>query len=111
MTDNMASALAYVTIIGIVFLFIEPYNRNRVVRFHAFQSIFFAVAAIAVQIIFTILSVALSAVPVIGILFGSLIHMVLLLAIFIVWLMLVFKAYNNEQWVLPVIGPMAMKQV
>ena len=38
--DNVAGALAYVTIIpAIVFLVLEPYNRKRFIRFHAFQSI------------------------------------------------------------------------
>src|SRR5690349_15714318 len=44
-TDNVAGMLAYFTIIpAIVFLVLEPYNRNRFIRFHSFQSIFFAVA-------------------------------------------------------------------
>ena len=34
LTDNVAGLLAYVTIIpAIIFLVIEPYNRNRFVRF------------------------------------------------------------------------------
>ena len=45
LTDNVAGALAYVTIIpAIVFLVLEPFNRKRFVRFHAFQCLFFAVA-------------------------------------------------------------------
>ena len=45
LTDNVAGALAYVTIIpAIVFLVLEPFNRKRFVRFHAFQSIFFMIA-------------------------------------------------------------------
>ena len=110
MTDNMASALSYVTIIGIVLLFVEPYNRNRTVRFHAFQSIFYAIAAVVIWVAATILSIVLAPIPVIGVIFGLLLHLVLGLGIFIVWLMLVYKAYNNEQWMLPVIGPMAQKQ-
>jgi uncharacterized membrane protein len=111
LADNMAAALCYITIIGIVFLFIEPYNRNRTIRFHAFQSIFFFVAAFVAEIAATILSIALSALPLIGFVFGALLHFVLGLGIFILWLLLLYKAYNNETWVLPVIGPMAQKQV
>ena len=111
MTDNMAAALSYVTIIGIVFLFVEPYNTNRVVRFHAFQSIFFAIATVIVWVAATILSIVLTPIPVIGFIFGVLLHFVVALGIFVVWLMLVYKAYNNEQFMLPVIGPMAQKQV
>jgi uncharacterized membrane protein len=111
MTDNMAAALSYVTIIGIVFLFVEPYNTNRVIRFHAFQSIFFAIATVVVWVAATILSIVLTPLPVIGFIFGLLLHFAVGLGIFVVWLMLVYKAYNNEQFMLPVIGPMAQKQV
>ena len=39
LSDNAAGALAYVTIIpAIVFLLVEPYNKNSFVRFHAWQS-------------------------------------------------------------------------
>ena len=42
MTDNMAGALCYLFgfITGILFLVLAPYNQNRDIRFHAFQSIF-----------------------------------------------------------------------
>src|ERR1700760_4654206 len=43
LADNVAGMLAYFTIIpAIVFLLIEPYNRNRFVRFHCFQCLFTA---------------------------------------------------------------------
>jgi hypothetical protein len=45
LSDNIAGALAYVTIIpAILFLVLEPHNKNRFIRFHSFQCIFFAVA-------------------------------------------------------------------
>src|SRR6202034_1698887 len=45
LADNVAGMLAYVTIIpAIIFLLVEPYNRNRFVRFHAWQCVFFNVA-------------------------------------------------------------------
>ncbi len=49
MQDNVAGGLCYVLglITGIIFLVLEPYNRNRAIRFHAFQSIFVHVAIIA----------------------------------------------------------------
>src|SRR5512146_3206085 len=60
LTDNVAGMLAYVTIIpAIVFLVIEPYNRNRFVRFHAFQCLFTAVALIVIHIV-------LMMIPIIG---------------------------------------------
>ena len=41
MADNVASALCYLVglITGIIFLVLAPYNKNPVIRFHAFQSI------------------------------------------------------------------------
>jgi uncharacterized membrane protein len=37
-------------------------------------------------------------------------HLAAGLGVFILWLMLMYKAYNRERWVLPVIGPLAEKQ-
>src|ERR1035438_1828224 len=52
MADNVASALCYLVglITGIIFLVLAPYNKNPVVGFHAFQSIFLHVACIVVAI-------------------------------------------------------------
>ena len=56
LTDNVAGALAYVTIIpAIVFLVLEPYKKNRFIRFHSFQCIFFAVAWTALWIVLSII--------------------------------------------------------
>jgi len=46
--ENIAGMLAYVNIIpAIVFLVVGPFDKNRFVRFHAFQMIFLVVAWIA----------------------------------------------------------------
>ncbi len=63
----MAGAFSYLFgfITGIVFLALDPYNKDRFVRFHAFQSIFLSVgwivAWIALGIILAILSTILRA--------------------------------------------------
>ena len=46
MSENVAGALCYLLglVTGIIFWVLAPYNQNRFVRFHAFQSIFFHVA-------------------------------------------------------------------
>ena len=45
MTDNVAGALAYATIIpAIIFLVVEPYKNSSFVRFHAWQCIFLYLA-------------------------------------------------------------------
>src|SRR5437899_8466278 len=58
MADNVAGMLAYVTFIpAVIFLVLEPYNKSRFVRFHAFQCIFLTVAAVAAHIVLGILTV------------------------------------------------------
>ena len=64
--ENVAGALAYLVVPAIVFLLIEPYNRNRFVRFHSFQCLFVLVALIVVDIGLAIISSILHLVPVIG---------------------------------------------
>jgi uncharacterized membrane protein len=106
--DNVAAALCYLALVltGVLFLFLEPYNRNKAIRFHAFQSIFvwlgIIIASIGVRIVFG------------GILDGphtywllDLIWTAFSLGILALWLTLMYRAYNGERWVTPVVGPMA----
>lgn len=106
MTDNVAGMLAYFTIIpAIIFLVMEPYNKNRFIRFHAFQCLFFAVA-------WTVLWIALSIfahIPFLGWL-SILMWPLIGLAGFIVWIILVIKANQGQMYKLPFIGDMAEKQ-
>jgi len=113
LTDNVAAALCYLLglLTGILFLILAPYSQNRAIRFHAFQSIFLNVAWIAVFIALSIVSMALLPIPFVGAILIMLLHLGAHLGFFILWLMLMYKAYNNERWVLPVIGPLAEKQV
>jgi len=104
--DNIAGALAYVTIIpAIVFLVLEPYNRKRFIRFHSFQCLFFAVA-------WTVLWIGLSIIAHIPFLgwMTILIWPLVSLVGFVIWLILVLKAYQGQMFKLPVIGDMAEKQ-
>jgi uncharacterized membrane protein len=112
LADNMAGALCYLlgVLTGVLFLVLEPYNRNRTIRFHAFQSIFVWVAAVALWIVVTMVSIMLSTIPFVGFMISVLLHFGVALGIFVLWLMLMYKAYNNERWVLPVVGPLAEKQ-
>jgi len=110
--ENVACALCYALglLTGIVFLVLAPYNQNRLIRFHAFQSIFFQVALIAVYIVAMILSFILVFIPVLGHIMILLIYMVVGLGAFGGWLFLMYKAYNREKFVIPIIGPLAEKQ-
>jgi uncharacterized membrane protein len=106
MTDNVAGLLAYVTIIpAILFLVIEPYNKNRFVRFHSFQSIFFNVAWIALWIAMSFVGM----IPILG-WATMLIWPLVGLGGLIIWIVLLLKANQGQMFKLPVIGDMAEKQ-
>lgn len=103
--------LAYFTIIpAIIFLLIEPYNRNRFVRFHCFQCIFTAIAVIIVDVVLMIFSSILHLLPVIGWMITAVMWPLYSLAILGLWLLLVIKAYQHVMFKLPIIGDMAEKQ-
>lgn len=106
LTDNVAGLLAYITIIpSIIFLVMEPYNRNRFVRFHAFQNIFFFVACIALGVVLSILG----AVPFVNLLM-LFVGPLLGLGLLVVWVILLLKAYQGQMFKLPIIGDLAEKQ-
>ena len=112
MDENVVAALCYLlgVLTGILFLVLEPYNRNPVIRFHAFQSIFVWIAAIVTGIVLSIVAIPLAALPFIGWLIVLLMWLAFSLGILVLWVFLMYKAYNKERFVVPVIGPMAEKQ-
>jgi uncharacterized membrane protein len=107
LTDNVAGALCYALgfITGILFLVLAPYNQNRKIRFHAFQSIFLNVALILLS--FT-LSIVLGVFHFLGV--APLLMPLIWLGFFILWLYLMFSAYQGKKLVLPIIGPLAEQQ-
>ncbi len=112
LTINAASALCYLFgfITGIIFLVLAPYNQDQRVRFHAFQSIFLNVAVIVIHIGITILSLMFHAVSFsLGLMMSSL-HLLVSLVFFMVWLFMMWKSYQGEKVVLPIIGPLAERQ-
>jgi len=112
LSSNVAGALCYLVglITGIIFLAIEPYRRDKFVRFHAFQSISFNVVFIVFWILWN--NFAMAGFFSFGFLWTifSLVGTLISLAIFIYWLFLMYKAYNNEMYMIPVIGEFAAKQ-
>ena len=109
MTDNVAGALSYALglITGILFLILAPYNQNKTVRFHAFQSIFLNVALILFSFV---LSIFLGIFHFIGAMFGLVIVPLIWLGFLVLWLYLIFSAYQGKKVVLPIIGPLAEQQ-
>ena len=112
MADNVAGALCYLAgfITGILFLVLEPYNRKREIRFHAFQSIFLNVACFGLWIVLSVLMLVLSAIPFVGWVLAFLLPVALSLGFLALWIMLLVKTFNGQKWVLPFIGPLAEKQ-
>jgi len=96
LVPNVAGLLCYLAgwITGIIFLVIE--QKNRFVRFHAIQSI----------IVFGTLTVAsalLTHIPLVGAVFGTIIGIL----IFILWIVLMIKAYQGKLYKLPIAGDLA----
>ena len=107
--QNVMGALAYLLIPAIIFLVVEPYSKNRFIRFHSFQALFFCLASVGIQIVLGILSSILAFVG-IGFLIALVMPLVSL-ALFVVWIILVIKAFQGQQYKLPMIGDWAQQQV
>jgi uncharacterized membrane protein len=108
MEENLASALCYIPIVGLIFLLIEPYNKNKTIRFHAFQSIFYCLAWIIINIGLGILLSILSLI--LGLWRMSWPFELVQLALFVGLIFMAVKAYQRDRLVLPIIGPLAAKQ-
>ncbi|HET7600517.1 MAG TPA: DUF4870 domain-containing protein [Gemmatimonadales bacterium] len=108
LSPNLAGALAYLLgpITGIIFLLIE--KENRFVRFHAMQSTVLGVAWFVLGIALSVLS---GIVPVIGWIFGILLSLGMTVVGFILWLLLMFKAYQGQEWEVPWVGQFARRQL
>ena len=100
--DRLASALAYLTLVpGVVLLFLPQFRESRFVRFHAWQSILLWGLFAA----FTLISLLLSnlAAAMFFLLFGILAS----LAMFFLWIVLSFKAWQGDRFELPILGALA----
>lgn len=93
---NTAGALSYVLgpITGVIFLVLE---KDPYVRFHAMQSIVVFVALFVLQWVMAFTVVLLPLVP-----------LVTLLG-FVLWLLLIYRAWQGNKWEVPVLGAWAKK--
>jgi uncharacterized membrane protein len=99
---NLAGALTYVLgwVTGIVFLVLE--KDSRFVKFHAVQSI---VVFLGITVVWYVLAML----PLIRWIALGLSPLVMLAA-FILWILLMVKAYNGEKFKLPIAGDIAEQQ-
>jgi uncharacterized membrane protein len=96
--DNLAGALSYLAIPAIIFLVVDPYNKNKFVRFHAFQGLFLWVVNVVGHIVLTVTII------------GVVLYPLLWLLIVVLGIIGAVKAFQGKKWQIPVIGPIAEKQ-
>jgi len=98
MKPNLAGLLCYLFtwVTGLIFLLIE--KESKFVRFHAIQSLATFGGLIVIIIIFLFI-------PIIG----WIIDILLYIGAFILWIFLMYKAYQGEMFKLPIVGNIAEK--
>ena len=94
---NVAAALTYLVgfVTGIIFLVVE--KDNRFVRFHAMQSTLLFLGIVAIDIL-------LQVVPILG---ALVVVFIIIPLSAILWLLLMFKAYQGEEFKVPLVGQLA----
>lgn len=109
LAPNVAGALAYLlgALTGILFLVIDRDRPS--VRFHAMQSILVTVAWVGVSIVLMIVSFVLGAVPLVGWLVSLLLYAAVSIGAFALWLYLMYRAYQGDEWEVPFVGEHARR--
>lgn len=102
--QSLKGALAYLLgpVTGIFILLTE--KKNEYVRFHAMQS---TVLFGAIMLLYIILGI----VPILGWFIALMLSPILSLVSFILWLVLMYKAYTGERYKLPYFGDLAERQL
>jgi uncharacterized membrane protein len=99
LSDNTASALAYVTFIpAIIFLVMAPYNEKPIIKFHAIQEI-------GISIVLFILSFFL-VIPILGLL----VYFVGGISLLVLWVICIIKASQGSAFKIPFLGNFAAEQ-
>lgn len=108
---NVAGALSYLLgpITGILFYLIED---DEFVRFHGAQSTIVFGGLFVLSVGLTVLLTVLAAIPIVGWIAGAVLGFASLLlapVAFVVWLFLMYKAYQGAEYEFPVAGGYARK--
>ncbi len=106
--NNLAGALCYIPIVGLIFLLLDPYRRDRTIRFHAWQSLLLLCALIVVRIGLAIIWGILESIMPWTL--WNLMFSLVELAYVVGLVLMAVKAYQGGKLVLPIIGPIATKQ-
>jgi uncharacterized membrane protein len=108
--ETLAGAFAYLTFLpAIIFLFLEPYRRNRFVRFHSLQCLMLSGSVIVVGGFLKLAALILFIIPVLGPLLVVLTASTVGLAAVVIWVVVVVKALQGEMFKLPLLGAFAEK--
>ncbi len=111
--SNIAAALACIPLIGgIVFYVLE--KQDSFVRFYAMQSIILGGVFVLCWIVYSIAFAILTPIPAIGFVFLVVLNVLWALirvAVLVLFIITVVKAFTNVRWDIPYIGPIARKQV
>ena len=96
---NVAGLLCYLFgwVTGLIFILIE--KENKFVRFHAMQSLILFAGLNVIMFVLVFIPVIGLLTPILGLL-G-----------FVLWIVLMIKAYQGEQFKLPIVGDIAEKQL
>src|SRR5437660_1521194 len=86
--DNIAGALAYFFLPAIVFVLVDPFKRSRFIRFHSFQALFLAIAAIIAGLALRLIVAVLGLIPALGQLIVLLIMMTVGIGCLVFWVVL-----------------------
>lgn len=105
---NVAGALAYFSFVpAIIFLFVDPYRRNRFVRFHSVQCLLLWGAVIVLAAVLRLAGLVVFLIPLLGPLLVAVVDVVVAMAAVLIWVVLVLKSFQGEIFKLPVLGDLA----
>lgn len=101
---NLAGALSYLlgALTGILFLVID--GQRPFVRFHAMQAITVTIAAVILSVALGVATALLAVVPVLGWLIGLLLSLGFSAAALVLWLYLMYRAWQGDEWEVPIAG-------
>ena len=119
LSPNAAALVSYIWIPVTSIVVLVTEKENRLVRFHAFQSLIMGLAIFALTIVLSIVMGILmfvggmisSALGVIVSMLALLVWIVIAFALLAVWVLCLVKAYRGEMYKVPVVGKYAEKMV
>lgn len=110
---NIAAGLAsiFTLIGGIIFLVLE--RKDAFVRFYSIQSILLGGLAVIVSLAVAVVSFIFSHIPIVGDLLNAALRFInygFSLAWFVVYVVVVVKAFMGQEWLVPYLGQIAKRQ-